>query len=161
MKTLITIQPGMAADFSLPYPFHVFDDGRIDRQDFWRGKMFRVIGFQTYFERMTIDLFWRDIVEEPERAIGMYVVTADDKGFDATWSVHRNAISHVEVTKLPEAYVVKNEQTGVSGGGNTLDEAKKNFKQAGGKLSDGYQIDYFLGNRDVEVTVKKARTARV
>jgi hypothetical protein len=159
MQKLITIQPGTAADLSLPYPFHVFEDGRVDRQDFWQGRIFRVIGFQTYFERMTIDLWWRDAVAEPERAIGMYVVTADDKGFNATWSVHRNAISNVSVIELDERYTVEGQ--GVTGSGETLEDAKKDFKRFGGKLSEGYQATYYLGNRDPEVTTKKARAARV
>jgi hypothetical protein len=163
MQKLITIQPGMNADMSLPYPFHVFEDGRIDRQDFWRGKVFRVIGFQKDFERMTIDLFWHEATADPERAIGMYVVTADDKGFKATWSVHRSAISNVSVTELPERYtVVKGDiATGITGSDETLELAKKWFKQAGGKLSEGYDIYYWLGNREVEVTTKQARAARV
>lgn len=155
MQKLTTIQPGMTADFSLPYPFHVFEDGSVDRQDFWRGKVARVIGFQADIDVMTVDLFWFDAVKDPQRAVGMYVVTSDDKN---KWAAHRSAISDVTVTELYERYTVEGD--GVIGSGETLEDAKKDFKHFGGKLSDGYTIKHYLGNRDPKVTVKKARAAR-
>jgi hypothetical protein len=161
MKQYLTLQPAEFTDFitedghelkKLPYPFYVHEDGRIDRQDFWRGTVSRVIGFQADYNRMTIDLFWDDAVKNPESAVGKFVVTADARG---KWSVHGNAISSVEVTELEERYTVEGQ--GVIGTGETLEDAKKDFKKWGGKLSEGYQATHYLGSFEPEVTTKKAR----
>lgn len=158
MQRYTTIQQGMAADFSLPYPFHVFEDGRVDRQDFWKGRVARVIGFQADLNEKTIDLFWADAVNDPQRAVGMYVVTADTNGYNAKWSVWRSAIRDVSVIELDERYTVEGQ--GVIGTGETLEEAKKDFKRFGGRLGAGYTATHYLGSRDPEVTEKKARAGR-
>ena len=41
----ITIQPTNMEDGTSPYPYHVGMDGLIQRQDFWKGRPFRLIGF--------------------------------------------------------------------------------------------------------------------
>lgn len=99
MKT-ITIQPDPGNPLApLPYPFHVEEDGIVQRQDFWRGNVYRVIGFQEIFERHRIDLEWKEVWNKPELAIGKYVVTSDDKG---QFSVHQHPISKAE----PHEYLV-------------------------------------------------------
>ncbi|MEU6715214.1 hypothetical protein ABZ897_27425 [Nonomuraea sp. NPDC046802] len=46
---------------------------------------------------MQIDLLWEDAVQEPERAVGMYLVTADaDGGF----GTHPTPVESLEVVTL-------------------------------------------------------------
>jgi hypothetical protein len=152
MAKYFTIQQESLPDMTLPYPFFVRENGLVDRQDFWRGKVYRVIGFQKSLDKMTVDLFWSDAIKNPELATGMYVVTSDDKN---KWGVYRSPIGSIDVKELDERYVVTGD---VTGSGPTLEDAKKDFKRFGGKLSDGYRIEYFLGNFEPEVKVVKART---
>lgn len=95
---IITLQPSARTDHitddghelqQLPYPFHVDVQGLIQRQDFWQGKVYRVIGFTAKPEAGFIDLSWRAAWDDPEKAVGKYVVTSDDKG---DWSTHILAI---------------------------------------------------------------------
>lgn len=73
----------------LPYPFYVTDDGAIGNQDFWQGTVSRVIGFADDLARQTIDLWWRDAVDNPAKIVGKYLVTSDSAG---NWAVHDTAI---------------------------------------------------------------------
>lgn len=105
MKVWVTLQPAAYTDniwaigdelvegTKLPYPFHVTEDGSIERQDFWRGDVYKVIGFTTSPERRRIDLYWPDVWMEPSKAVGMYLVTTDGAG---TWSTHQTAIESAE-----------------------------------------------------------------
>lgn len=103
---IITLQPAPNVDHitddgteltRLPYPFHVrADDGGIERQDFWQGSVARVVGFVADLNRQEVDLWWRDAAKDPQRAVGMYVITQDDKGDMAT---QMTAISTVKVTQ--------------------------------------------------------------
>lgn len=160
MQRVFTIQPRMRPDMQLPYPFFVREDGRVERQDFWRGKVFRVIGFQASLNKMTVDLFWHDAVRNPEKATGMYVVLADDKN---AWSTETSPTEPLTFEELPECYEVEgtdvNGQT-VHGSAGSLDAAKADFKRLGGVLSGGYEIRYTLGHFDTEVKTVKARKAR-
>lgn len=78
----------------LPYPFFVNEDGSVRRQDFWDGRPFKVIGFQTDLAVQQIDLWWADATKDPQKAVGMYVVTADE---DGDIGVHISAIANVEI----------------------------------------------------------------
>lgn len=85
MKSL-TIQPDPNDVMKpLPYPFHVDEQGLVQRQDFWKGKVYRVIGFQDVLERQRIDLHWSDAWANPELTIGRYVVTSDEDGQFSVW----------------------------------------------------------------------------
>ena len=160
MAKYFTIQQNQLPDMTLPYPFYVRENGLVDRQDFWRGKVLRIIGFQRDLNKMTVDLFWSDAVKDPSKATGMHVVAADNKN---NWGVYRSPIGEIKVEELAERYTIVqggDVATGITGTDETLELAKKWFKQAGGKLSDGYEIHYYLGDFAPEITVKKARTAR-
>jgi hypothetical protein len=103
---VITLQPADRTDHitedgteltQRPYPFHVrADDGHIERQDFWRGNPLQVVGFAERLDGRAVDVFWRTIAEDPQRAVGMYVVTADSRG---GWATHLSAIAEVRVTE--------------------------------------------------------------
>lgn len=64
----------------LPYPLFVEEDGTVGRQDFWQGRITRVVGFQRDLAVQQVDLWWRDVPDDPERAVGMYIVGADNTG---------------------------------------------------------------------------------
>ena len=73
MKT-ITIQPKKMEDGTLPYPYHISEDGLIQRQDFWKGRPFRLIGFAKYSQINQVDLIFEDWIKKPKSCIGMYAV---------------------------------------------------------------------------------------
>ena len=72
--TLITIQPENMEDGILPYPYHISEDGLIQRQDFWKGRPFRLIGFAKDSEVNQVDLIFEDWIKKPKSCIGMYAV---------------------------------------------------------------------------------------
>lgn len=88
MKT-ITLQPAPRVDSisddgteltQLPYPFHVRENGQILRQDFWKGNPLWVVGFVADLNRREVDIMWHVAIKNPDRMVGMYIVTmnADD-----------------------------------------------------------------------------------
>lgn len=98
MTRITRIQPAARPDalsedghvgYQLPYPFYVTDDGKIENQGFWNGTPLAVIGFQKDLAVQTIDLWWRDAVNNPSAIVGMYLVTTDR---DGTWGTHSTAI---------------------------------------------------------------------
>lgn len=78
----------------LPYPFYVEESGKVRRQDFWRGQVALVVGFQKDLARQRIDLWWEDAVKDLVQAVGMYLVTASSTG---GYGVHPTAMSTVEL----------------------------------------------------------------
>lgn len=110
MTRITRIQPAARIDnvlddgtplYQLPYPFYVTDDGKIGNQDFWQGHVAKVIGFQDDLAVMSIDLFWREAVADPTKAVGKYVVTSDAAG---NWAVHDTAIESVSTFTEGESY---------------------------------------------------------
>lgn len=104
---IITLQPAQITDHltddgheltQLPYPFHVTDDGLVLHQDFWQGSPARIIGFAARVDVHSIDLDWSEAVAEPQRAVGMYVVSADEKN---TWATHTVVIESVTESWRP------------------------------------------------------------
>jgi hypothetical protein len=99
---VIRIQPNPEIDnmvdghemTKLPYAFVADETGAIAGQDFWRGTVTRVIGFQRDLAVHHIDLFWREVVEDPQLAVGMYIVTSDSAG---DWGVHNTAVRDMTV----------------------------------------------------------------
>lgn len=81
----------------LPYPLHVLEDGLVLRQDFWKGDPWRVIGFAARVDVHRIDLTWEAAWAEPERAIGMYLVTAAKGGGMGTWQLAVQSVTEAEV----------------------------------------------------------------
>lgn len=77
----------------LPYPFIVLPNGEVAYQDFWQGEPKRVVGFQRDLALHQVDLWWEDVLKDPQRAVGMYMVSVNGAG---GMGVHTNAISSVE-----------------------------------------------------------------
>jgi hypothetical protein len=83
-RTLITIQPSNSPDGGYnvhkpcPKPYHVdAATGEVDRQDFWKGDPFSVMGFQKDRDVQTVDLLWEDAVKDLEQIVGLYPVLLD------------------------------------------------------------------------------------
>jgi hypothetical protein len=82
-KHFVTIQPATATGGPRPYPYHVQPDGRIARQDFWRGTPAQLAGFQRNLRRNQVDLLCDAFLADPEQAIGMFPVFVNaDGGMD-------------------------------------------------------------------------------
>lgn len=102
MPKTIRLQPSEFTDnirdghemTKLPYPYFVAEDGTVGQQDFWDGDPVRVIGFQRDLAVQQIDLWWKDAVTDPQRVVGMYLVSESAEG---VWGVHQMAISDVSV----------------------------------------------------------------
>lgn len=77
----------------LPYPIHADDTGQVQVPEIHAGTLVRVIGFQEDLARHEIDLWWADAQKDPTQAVGMYVVTTDDKG---GMGVHMTAVDTFE-----------------------------------------------------------------
>lgn len=133
------IAPGGTEMTRLPYPFHVTaEDGMVQRQDFWRGRVEQVIGFVAAPDSQKFVLTWSQAVKRPFEMIGKYVVTSDAEG---NWSTHLSAISQVMINGLRQRWLVVG--NGHWGQGLTLAEAKANYTRHGGQLSRGYEIVHF------------------
>lgn len=93
--TIFEVQPAGIPDsvesggYKMPYPFSFAADGLILNQKFWKGVNFKVIGFQKRLNVYQIDLLLEDFVGDPQQAVGMWLVTADDRG---RFSTHTTAI---------------------------------------------------------------------
>src|ERR1700733_14358810 len=88
---IITLQPSDRTDHitddgveltQRPYPFAVFDNGDIINADAVGAK--RAVGFSNDLAVQHVDLWWREVVKEPELAVGKYLVTQDENGHYAT-----------------------------------------------------------------------------
>lgn len=77
----------------LPYPFFVEKDGSIGQQELWKGDPLKAIGFQVDLAKQQIDLWWDQVARDPQRVVGMYLVTSNAQG---NWGVHQTAIVSVE-----------------------------------------------------------------
>jgi hypothetical protein len=107
-QTIITLQPSEYVDHitedgaeltRLPYPFHCTDDGRIKRQDIWRGKPARMVGFVSDLNRQEVDLYWESFrAGDPEAVVGLYMVTQNS---DNTIGAQVHAVKSVTVSGGP------------------------------------------------------------
>lgn len=114
-RTLITIQPSNSPDGSYnvhepwPYPYHVdAATGEVDRQDFWKGAPFKVLGFQLDADRQQIDLNWKDAVDHPELIEGRFAVmldTSEGEGviYNLTCPIHSVASAKYTTPSKSEA----------------------------------------------------------
>lgn len=106
MTRLFRLQPAAYADqikdghemVKQPYPFYVRDDGRVTRQDFWRGDPALVVGFARDLAVHEVSLWWESAMEDLSTTVGMYLVTANSEG---TWSTHTTAIAKAEMVEDP------------------------------------------------------------
>ena len=106
MSKIFRIQPSEFVDnmwegghmgTKLPYPFYVNGEGLVGRQDVWNGDPYRVLGFARNLRVHEVNLTWDEAVQDPSRAVGMYLVTW---GKVEGIGTHETAVSSIEL--LPE-----------------------------------------------------------
>ncbi len=97
MKT-IRIQPKQRKDFTLPYPFFIDEKGRVGRQDFWKGKPLRLIGFSKTPQTGTLDIYLREFLSNPKLAIKKYPIF-EWKDKKRSWHTYLDPIEHIEIIK--------------------------------------------------------------
>lgn len=68
------LQPKEQPDGTLPYPFFVDDKGLVGRQDFWKGKPYRLLGFNDTPASGDIKLMFSKFKADPQKAVAMYPV---------------------------------------------------------------------------------------
>lgn len=103
----ITIQPAQTADAAapydvhqpLPYPYHIEEDGKVGRQDFWRGTPYSLIGFQRG-RREVVVLAAEDFVRDPDKALGLCAVFLDEDG--SIWADTRPITKVNRYERTPE-----------------------------------------------------------
>lgn len=105
---LIKIQQSAHPDLTLPYPFVIAEDGKVEHQEFWKGDPGCLIGFQDTLANqtlgMTTDRWWAD----PQLAVGKYPIFVNNNG---AIYVARVAIAEVTVYEdLNPAVTVGNRQ---------------------------------------------------
>lgn len=93
MKT-IRIQQKQHKDFTLPYPFFIDENRKVGRQDFWKGKPLKLIGFSKKSEAGKIDVYFRDFWEKPKVAIKKYPIL---EWKDKSWHTYTDPIEHIEI----------------------------------------------------------------
>ena len=74
MKKIISIQQKELSNRTLPYPYYIDKKGFVGRQDFWRGRPYKLIGFAERPIAGYVDLDFVDFWKVPARAVGMYPV---------------------------------------------------------------------------------------
>lgn len=97
-KTIICIQPKERKDLTLPYPYFIDMRGKVGRQDFWKGKPLRIIGFNPkpksgYMPKSITSL---EFLLKPKLAIGMYPIFEHK---DGQWFTYKDPIASVKVIK--------------------------------------------------------------
>lgn len=101
----LKIQPAETA-LKLPYPFYVYQTGRVALQSFWRGAAKQVIGFQKDLRKMSIDLSWPQAWEQPQSALGLYPVISDASGRWSTWG---STIAEATMSEQSERTLTRDE----------------------------------------------------
>ena len=80
-KTIITIQPKMRKNKTLPYPYFIdAKDGKVGRQDFWKGEPWKLIGFdinQKDHGESGKSITLKQFLADPKLCIGMYPIFAN------------------------------------------------------------------------------------
>jgi len=91
-KTIARLQPKERSNGVLPYPYFIKSDALVGRQDFWKGKPFKLLGFSKIPEPGDIDLMFSDFKKNTSKAIGMYPVFANE---DSNWVTYSERIESV------------------------------------------------------------------
>lgn len=93
---VIEIQPQEQNNHFLPYPFFIDEEGMVGRQDFWKGKPKRLLGFNDTPFAGDITLHKKAFFENPKLAIGKYPVMKNKNG---GWVTHQTPIESVRVLR--------------------------------------------------------------
>lgn len=89
------IQPAERSDLSLPYPFFVTEDGLVGRQDFWKGKPYKLIGFNGSSANKNVEpaCGLEEFLQDPTLAVGKYPIFEHE---DGEWYTYEDKIDSVK-----------------------------------------------------------------
>lgn len=92
LKTIV-IQPKEREDMTLPYPYHIDASGEVGRQDFWKGKPKKLVGFAAspMIHEVVVNL--KSFLKKPKLAIGMFPIFEQADGQWYTYTVYIESIS--------------------------------------------------------------------
>ena len=101
MKFIARIQQKELGDKTLPYPYFIGVSGLVGRQDFWKGKPHKLLGFHDKPDTGDINLPFEEFKLNIKKAIGMYPVFEHKEtilGHKGTkWVTHTNPVEFIEV----------------------------------------------------------------
>ncbi len=92
----ITIQPLEGANFQRPYPYHIKPNGLVERQDFWKGNPYRLLGFSLRPVAGSIDITRKEFFEKPESILSMFPVFASK---DKEWYTSKIYITEFHINQ--------------------------------------------------------------
>lgn len=92
----IEIQPKELKDKTLPYPYFIDKNALVGRQDFWRGKPYRLLGFSCKARTGEMDIMFKDFWKNPKLALEKYPVFSDNKD---NWTTLMNKIQSINKLK--------------------------------------------------------------
>lgn len=133
MARQLMIQPETDENLKQPYPYYIFEDGSVGRQDAWRGDPAALLGFQKSLEVQHVDLLREDWWGNPREAVGMYPVFVSTGGrmwalklpvvkvaeFDSDTSIYRDLTYPAYIEAAPAEPV----RGGDVGGDNQVGES--------------------------------------
>jgi len=93
---VIMIQPEEQPNHFLPYPFFVSENGKIGRQDFWKGNPEMLLGLNDEPLAGDITLQRKEFFENPKKAIGKYPVLKNKNGEWVTSTIPIESIKVIE-----------------------------------------------------------------
>lgn len=94
----VTLQQKVRPDGGTPLPLTIDQHGYLGNQDFWRGNMWRLIGFTADPDVNEIHLQREEFLAEPDRAVGMHPVFMDRQRKWATWNGAVETVRTQEMT---------------------------------------------------------------
>lgn len=104
---IIEIQPKELSNGTLPYPYFINkNDGKIGRQDYWKGNPYRLIGFNDEPKAGDISLSFSQFKENPKLAINKYPVFSSK---DDEWVTHTNPIESIDII-IKRQQIIKKQQ---------------------------------------------------
>jgi hypothetical protein len=83
-----------------PYPLFVSRDGSVGRQDFWQGKPLCLIGFAADSAKREMTLWWPQVWDDPQQAVGMYPVVEHTGGTWFTWDSAVESITEEDPARV-------------------------------------------------------------
>ena len=66
-KLIARVQPEELENGKQPYPFFIFEDGTIGRQDFWKGTPERLLGFSDEPYTQEVNFFFDEFMPYVEK----------------------------------------------------------------------------------------------
>lgn len=90
----VVVQPRELDNGTLPYPFFIDETGLVGRQDFWKGKPYKLMGFNGSSANKTVEpaCGLEEFLKNPNLAIGKYPIFEYKNG---DWHTGTNAIESV------------------------------------------------------------------